>query len=96
MLPGSTRTAFFEANAYPPDVLSRYLFQRPVPPERVARRIVRAVVRGQRRVVIGRLNDLGLRLVGVLPEIGAVFLSFVGRRVLRRAPSNARAPGDPR
>ncbi len=96
VLPGSTRTAFFEANAYPPDVLSRYLFQRPVPPERVARRIVRAVVRGQRRVVIGRLNDLGLRLVGVLPEIGAVFLSFVGRRVLRRAPSNARAPGDPR
>ena len=32
VLPGATRTAFFEANAYPADVLSRYLFQRLVPP----------------------------------------------------------------
>jgi hypothetical protein len=71
-------------------VLSRHLLQRPAPPERVARRIVRAVARGQRRVVVGRLNDLGLRLIGVLPEIGAVFLSSVGRRLLRRATPHTR------
>lgn len=91
VLPGSTRTAFFEANAYPADVLSRYLFQRLVPPERVARCIVRAVIRGRRRVVMGRLNDLGLRLAGALPELEGAFLSFVGKRVLRREPS-AKAP----
>ena len=90
VLPGRTQTAFFEANAYPPDVLSRYLLQRSVPPALVAQRIVRAVVRGRRRVVVGRLNDLGLRLVGGLPEVAAAFLSFVGRRVLRRAPSGPR------
>jgi short-subunit dehydrogenase len=90
VLPGSTQTAFFEANAYPPDVLSRYLLQRSVPPALVARRIVRAVVRGRRRVVVGRLNDLGLRLAGGLPEVAAAFLSFVGRRILRRAPSGPR------
>jgi short-subunit dehydrogenase len=94
VLPGSTRTAFFEANAYPADVLSRYLFQRLVPPERVARRIVRAVIRGRRRVVMDRLNDLGLRLAGALPELEGAFLSFVGKRVLRREPSSAKAPRD--
>jgi uncharacterized protein len=94
VLPGSTRTAFFEANAYPADVLSRYLFQRLVPPERVARRIVRAVIRGRRRVVMDRLNDLGLRLAGALPELEGAFLSFVGKRVLRREPSSAKAPPD--
>jgi short-subunit dehydrogenase len=92
VLPGGTRTAFFEANAYPADVLSRYLFQRLVPPERVARRIVRAVIRGRRRVVMGRLNDLGLRLAGALPELEGAFLSFVGKRVMRREPSRAKAP----
>ena len=92
VLPGGTRTAFFEANAYPADVLRRYLFQRLVPSERVARRIVRAVIRGRRRVVMGRLNDLGLRLAGALPELEGAFLSFVGRRVLRREPSSAKAP----
>jgi short-subunit dehydrogenase len=91
-MPGGTRTAFFEANAYPPDVLSRYLFQRLAPPDRVAGRIVRAVVRGRRRVVMGPLNDLGLRLVGALPELGAAFLSVVGKRILRRARSSAKAP----
>src|SRR5262245_42851681 len=45
ILPGGTRTSFFDANAYPPNVLSRYLFQRAVAPERVAERIVRAVLR---------------------------------------------------
>jgi uncharacterized protein len=94
VLPGSTRTAFFEANAYPADVLSRYLFQRLVPPERVARRIVRAVIRGRRRVVMDRLNDLGLRLAGALPELEGAFLSFVGKRVLRWEPSSAKAPPD--
>jgi short-subunit dehydrogenase len=94
VLPGSTRTAFFEANAYPAAVLSRYLFQRLVPPERVARRIVRAVIRGRRRVVMDRLNDLGLRLAGALPELEGAFLSFVGKRVLRREPSSAKAPPD--
>ena len=92
VLPGSTRTAFFEANAYPTDVLSRYLFQRLVPPERVARRIVRAVAHGRRRVVTGPLNDLGLRLFGALPELEGAFLSFVGKRILRRASSSATAP----
>ena len=62
------------------------------PPDRVARRIVRAVVRGRRRVVTGPLNDLGLRVVGALPELGAAFLSVVGKRVLRRAPAEAKAP----
>src|SRR5262249_46888319 len=55
VMPGGTRTAFFEVNAYPPNVLSRYLFQRLTPPERVARHIVRAVLHGRRRVVMGRL-----------------------------------------
>jgi short-subunit dehydrogenase len=94
VLPGGTRTGFFEANAYPADVLWRYLFQRLVPPERVARRIVRAVIRGRRRVVMARLNDLGLRLAGALPELEGVFLSFVGKRVLRREPSSGKAPRD--
>jgi len=84
VLPGSTRTAFFETNAYPADVLSRYLFQRLVPPERVAQRIVRAVIRGRRRVVMGRLNDLGLRLVSALPELEGAFLSFVGKRISKQ------------
>lgn len=90
MLPGRTRTPFFDANAYPADVLSRYLFQRSVPPERVAQRIVRAVLRGRRRVVIGVLNDLGLRLAGAFPELQDAYLSFVGKRILRRAPPGAR------
>jgi NAD(P)-dependent dehydrogenase (short-subunit alcohol dehydrogenase family) len=94
-MPGGTRTPFFEANAYPPDVLSRYLFQRLAPPDRVARRIVGAVLRGRRRVVIGRLNDLALRLVGAFPELGAAFLSAVGKGVLRRAPSSTKTPGGP-
>ncbi len=92
VLPGSTRTSFFETNAYPADVLSRYLLQRSVPPERVARRIVHAVIGGRRRIVIGRLNDLGLRLAGALPELEGVFLSFVGKRVRRHVPSSAKAP----
>jgi short-subunit dehydrogenase len=92
VLPGATRTAFFEANAYPPDVLSRYLFQGLTPPDRVARSIVRAVQRGRRRVVMGQLNGLGLRLVGALPELGEAFLSMVGKRVLRKASSSEKAP----
>jgi short-subunit dehydrogenase len=87
-LPGGTRTAFFETNAYPAAMLSRYLLQRMRPPERVARRIVRAMIRGRRRVVIGRLNDLGLRLAGAFPELEDAFLALVGRRIARR-----RAPG---
>jgi short-subunit dehydrogenase len=93
VLPGGTRTGFFEANAYPADALSRYLFQRLVPPERVARRIVRAVIRGRRRVVIGRFNDVALRLAGALPELQATFLSFVGKRILKRGPASAKARG---
>jgi short-subunit dehydrogenase len=93
VLPGGTRTAFFEANAYPADMLSRYLWQRFVPPERVAQRIVRAVVRGRRRVVIGRLNDLGLRLAGALPELESAFLSFVGKRIARRGSSGPKPAG---
>jgi len=84
VLPGGTRTKFFEANAYPADVLSRYLFQRLVPPELVAQRIVRAVIRGRRRAVIGGLNDLGLRLVAALPELEGAFLSFVGKQISKR------------
>ena len=84
VLPGGTRTAFFEANAYPEEVLSRYLFQRAVPPERVGAAIVRALIRGRRRLVVGRLNDLGLRLTGALPGIQAAFLALVGRRLRRR------------
>jgi short-subunit dehydrogenase len=90
VLPGSTRTPFFEANAYPADVLSRYLFQRPRPPEAVAERIVRAVVRGRRRVVMGALDDLGLRVAGAFPELTAAYLSLVGQRVRRRALPRAR------
>jgi short-subunit dehydrogenase len=93
VLPGATRTGFFAANPYPADVLARYLFQRWDPPERVARHIVQAVIRGRRRVVMGRLNDLGLRLIGALPELEAAFLSVVGKRILRPAPSSARPPG---
>jgi short-subunit dehydrogenase len=95
VMPGGTRTPFFETNAYPPDMLSRYLFQRMAPPERVARRIVRAVVRGRRRVVMGPLNDLGLRVVGALPELGTAFLSVVGKRVLRRGSASGETPGRP-
>lgn len=84
VLPGSTRTAFFESNAYPAGVLSRYLLQRAVPPERVARRLVRALIRGRRRVVVGRLTDLGLRLFRAVPELEAAYLSVVGKRLPRR------------
>jgi uncharacterized protein len=84
VLPGGTRTPFFEHNAYPADVLSRYLLQRVVPPERVAQRIVWALAHGRRRVVIGRLNDLGLRLVAALPELQGAFLARVGRQILLR------------
>jgi short-subunit dehydrogenase len=93
VLPGATRTAFFEANAYPAEVLSRYIFQRLACPDRVARSIVRAAVRGRRRVVVGWLNDLGLRLAGALPELQAAFLARVGRRILKREASRARTPG---
>jgi short-subunit dehydrogenase len=92
VLPGPTRTAFFEANAYPADVLSRYLFLRSAPPERVARRIVRALVRRRRRVVVGRLNDLGLRLAGALPELASAFLSHVGQRIRREMPPSGPGP----
>lgn len=94
ILPGGTRTEFFETNAYPAASLSRYLFQRLVPPERVARHIVRGVIRGRRRVVIGRFNDLGLRLAGALPELRDAFLSFVGKRIQKRERSRAAAPRD--
>jgi short-subunit dehydrogenase len=94
VLPGGTRTAFFDANAYPAEVLSRYLFQRMVSPEEVARSIARAVIRGRRRVVIGRLNALGLRLCGAVPELLDGFLSLVGERLLRREPPGAPAPRD--
>jgi short-subunit dehydrogenase len=87
VLPGSTRTPFFDANAYPAEVLSRYLFQRSVPPARVAERLVRAVLRGRRRVVVGALNDLGLRLASAFPEARDAYLAFVGRRLLRRTRS---------
>jgi len=90
VLPGGTRTEFFVTNAYPADALSRYLFQRLVPPEQVARRIVRAVILGRRRVVIGRLNDLALRCAGAFPELQDAFLSFVGKRILKRAPPGGR------
>jgi short-subunit dehydrogenase len=96
VMPGGTRTAFFETNAYPSDMLSQYLFQRLASPDRVARRIVRAVVNGRRRVVTGPFNDLGLRVVGALPEVGAAFLSVVGRRVLRQAPAATQAPRNAR
>jgi hypothetical protein len=82
VLPGGTATAFFETNAYPAAMLSRYLFQRLAPADRVAARLVRALVRGNRRVVIGSLNDLGLRLAGLAPELADAFLAFVGRRIL--------------
>jgi len=92
VVPGGTDTPFFERNAYPAHVLSRYLLQRLVSPERVARRTVRALTRRRRRVVTERINDLGLRLVGALPELQNVFLALVGRRLLKREPSQARAP----
>jgi short-subunit dehydrogenase len=94
VLPGSTRTAFFESNAYPADVLSRYLFQRAVPPERVARRLVRGVIRGRRRVVVGRLTDVWLRLFRALPELEGAYLSLVGKRLARRTASSPRARED--
>jgi short-subunit dehydrogenase len=89
VLPGVTRTAFFEANAYPAEVLTHHLLQRAVPPERVAARIVGAVIRKRRRLVVGGLQDLGLRLVGALPELGAAGLALIGRRLLRREPPEA-------
>jgi short-subunit dehydrogenase len=92
VLPGGTRTPFFEANAYPPEVLSRYLFQRLTSPERVARAVVRAVVRGRRRVVIGPLNDVGLRLAGAVPGLAATFLTRAGRRLAARDPGWAGPP----
>ena len=92
-MPGGTRTAFFAANAYPEDVLSRYLLQRSVPPDRVGTAIVRAVIRGRRRLVVGRLNDLGLRLTGMLPELQTALLTLVGRRLQRRqSPSPTPGP----
>jgi uncharacterized protein len=84
VVPGGTRTEFFEANAYPAEILSRYLFQRMVAPERVAQQIVRAVIRGRRRAVIGGFNDLALRLLGALPEVQGEYLSFVGKRISKR------------
>jgi short-subunit dehydrogenase len=92
VLPGGTRTAFFAANTYPEHVLSRYLWQRSVPPDRVGTAIVRAAIRGRRRLVVGPLNDLGLRLTGALPEVQAAFLALVGRRLERRRPRSA--PGE--
>jgi short-subunit dehydrogenase len=81
VVPGGTRTEFFEANAYPAEMLSRYLFQRMVSPERAAQQIVRAVIRGRRRAVIGGFNDLALRLLAALPEVQGEYLSFVGKRI---------------
>ena len=92
VLPGVTRTAFFEANAYPAEVLTHHLFQRAVPAERVAARIVRAVIRRRRRVVVGGLQDLALRLAGALPELGAAGLAVIGRRLARREPPDGSAP----
>jgi short-subunit dehydrogenase len=87
VLPGRTRTEFFEANAYPADAL-RYVLQRGVSPDRVARRLVQGVLRGRRRVVVGRLTDLGLRVFRAVPELQAAYLSVVGRRLRgRTAPS---------
>jgi short-subunit dehydrogenase len=83
-VPGGTRTEFFEANAYPAEMLSRYLFQRMVSPEQVARQIVKAVIRGRRRVVIGGFNDLALRLLAALPEVQGTFLSFVGKQISKQ------------
>jgi short-subunit dehydrogenase len=83
VLPGSTRTAFFESNTYPADVLSRYLLQRAVPPERVARRLVQALIRGRRRVVVGGLTALGLRVFRALPGLEGAYLAFVGRQLAR-------------
>lgn len=94
VLPGSTRTAFFESNTYPGGVLSRYLLQRAGPPERVARRLVRGVIRGRRRVVVGRLTDVGLRVFRALPGIEAAYLSFVGRRLRGRSASSPPARED--
>jgi uncharacterized protein len=94
VMPGGTRTGFFETNAYPAAVLRRYLLQRLASPERVARRIVHAVIRGRRRVVMGRRNDLGLRLAGALPELESAFLAFVGQRIRQGPPSSGPArPG---
>jgi short-subunit dehydrogenase len=95
-LPGRTDTAFFETNAYPSEMLARYLLQRPTAPKRVAQCIVRAVVHGRRRVVMGRFNDLGLRLLGAVPELEDRFLSLIGRRLVRRERSSAAAPRDVR
>jgi hypothetical protein len=41
---------------------------------------------------MGRLNDLGLRLAGALPELESAFLSFVGKRILKMEPSRAKTP----
>jgi short-subunit dehydrogenase len=91
VMPGGTRTGFFEANAYPAEVLSRYLFQRMADPERVGRRIARAVIRRRRRIVIGRFNAIALRLLGALPELEAIFLALVARRLRRWRASGANA-----
>jgi short-subunit dehydrogenase len=95
VLPGSTRTAFFESNAYPADVLSRYLLQRAAPPERVASCVVRGVIRGRRRVVVGRLTALGLRLFRALPELEAAYLSLVGKRLAGRTTLGRAGRGGP-
>jgi NAD(P)-dependent dehydrogenase (short-subunit alcohol dehydrogenase family) len=92
VLPGGTRTPFFATNAYPAEVLSRYLLQPSLSSERVAERIVRAIVRRRSRLVIGRLNDLGLRLFGAFPELERAFLGFVGRRLLARDPVPGERP----
>ena len=93
VLPGGTRTAFFAANALsartscPATSCSGRCRRTAWGP-----RIVRAVIRGRRRLVVGRLNDLGLRLTGTLPELQAAFLTLVGRR-LRRRPLPSPTPG---
>ena len=92
VMPGVTDTDFFENNDVPADVLSKLLAQRFDSAEKVGDRIVSGVVRGKRRIVLGGLNDIGLRLAALFPGVQARFLSLVGKRVVhRQAPRGRRA-----
>ncbi|MDQ1694738.1 MAG: uncharacterized protein QOJ03_91 [Frankiaceae bacterium] len=65
VMPGVVATSFFEARGEP---YSRR-FPRPIPPERVAAAVLRAVERGVPRIVVPRWFAVPLRLRGAVPAI---------------------------
>lgn len=65
VLPGAVRTPFFEGRGRPYD----RTFPRQVPPERVARALVRGVERGRAEVFVPGWLSLAARLQGAVPEL---------------------------